>query len=25
VASPFVEWMLLRVIALRHEGKLEYE
>jgi hypothetical protein len=24
VASPFVEWMLLGVIALRHEGKLEY-
>jgi hypothetical protein len=25
VASPFVEWMLLGVIALRHEGKLEYD
>jgi hypothetical protein len=25
VAAPFVEWMLLGVIALRHEGKLEYE
>jgi len=24
VAAPFVEWMLLGVIALRHEGKLEY-
>lgn len=24
IASPFVEWMLLGVIALRHEGKLEY-
>lgn len=25
VASPFVEWMLLGTIALRHEGKLEYD
>jgi hypothetical protein len=25
IASPFVEWMLLGVIALRHEGKLEYD
>ena len=25
VAAPFVEWMLLGVIALRHEGKLEYD
>ena len=25
VAAPFVEWMLLGVIALRHEGKLEYQ
>jgi Oxidoreductase family, NAD-binding Rossmann fold/Oxidoreductase family, C-terminal alpha/beta domain len=25
VASPFVEWMLLGVIALRYEGKLEYD
>jgi len=25
VASPFVEWMLLGVIALRVEGKIEYE
>ena len=25
VASPFVEWMLLGVIALKHEGKLEYD
>jgi hypothetical protein len=25
VAAPFVEWMLLGVIALRYEGKLEYE
>jgi len=25
VAAPFVEWMLLGVIALRHEGKLQYE
>jgi hypothetical protein len=25
VSSPFVEWMLLGVIALRHEGKLEYD
>jgi hypothetical protein len=25
VASPFVEWMLLGVIALRNEGKLEYD
>jgi hypothetical protein len=25
VASPFVEWMLLGVIALRVEGKLEYD
>jgi predicted dehydrogenase len=24
VAAPFVEWMLLGVIALRYEGKLEY-
>ena len=24
-AAPFVEWMLLGVIALRHEGKLEYD
>ena len=25
VSAPFVEWMLLGVIALRHEGKLEYD
>ena len=25
VASPFVEWMLLGVIALRYEGKIEYD
>ncbi|MDE3167406.1 MAG: Gfo/Idh/MocA family oxidoreductase [Acidobacteriota bacterium] len=25
VAAPFVEWMLLGVIALRSEGKLEYD
>jgi len=25
VAAPFVEWMILGVIALRHEGKLEYD
>jgi len=25
VASPFVEWMLLGVIALRVEGKIEYD
>jgi hypothetical protein len=25
VAAPFVEWMLLGVIALRVEGKLEYD
>ena len=25
VSSPFVEWMLLGVIALRNEGKLEYD
>ena len=25
VAAPFVEWMLLGVIALRHEGKLQYD
>lgn len=25
VAAPFVEWMLLGVVALRHEGKLEYD
>jgi hypothetical protein len=25
VAAPFVEWMLLGVIALRHEGKLGYD
>ena len=25
VASPFVEWMLLGVAALRVEGKLEYD
>lgn len=25
VAAPFCEWMLLGVIALRHEGKLEYD
>ena len=25
VAAPFVEWMMLGVIALRHEGKLEYD
>ena len=25
VAAPFVEWMLLGVIALRHEGKLTYD
>jgi len=25
VAAPFVEWMLLGAIALRHEGKLEYD
>jgi hypothetical protein len=25
VAAPFVEWMLLGVIALRQEGKLEYD
>ncbi len=25
VAAPFVEWMLLGVIALQHEGKLEYD
>jgi len=25
VAAPFVEWMLLGVIALRHEGKIEYD
>jgi hypothetical protein len=25
VAAPFVEWMVLGVIALRHEGKLEYD
>ena len=25
VSAPFVEWMLVGVIALRHEGKLEYD
>ena len=25
VAAPFVEWMLLGVIALRSEGKIEYD
>jgi hypothetical protein len=25
VSSPFVEWMLLGVIALRSEGKIEYD
>jgi hypothetical protein len=25
VASPFVEWMLLGVIALRYDGKIEYD
>ena len=25
VAAPFVEWMLLGVIALRHEGALQYD
>ncbi|MCS7023561.1 MAG: Gfo/Idh/MocA family oxidoreductase [Bryobacteraceae bacterium] len=25
VAAPFTEWMLLGVIALRYEGKLEYD
>lgn len=25
VAAPFVEWMLLGVAALQHEGKLEYD
>jgi hypothetical protein len=25
VAAPFVEWMLLGVIALRHEGRIEYD
>ena len=25
VSAPFVEWMLLGVIALRVEGKLEYD
>jgi hypothetical protein len=25
VAAPFVEWMLLGVVALRNEGKLEYD
>jgi hypothetical protein len=25
VSAPFVEWMVLGVIALRHEGKLEYD
>jgi hypothetical protein len=25
VASPFVEWMLLGAIALRYEGKIEYD
>jgi hypothetical protein len=25
VSAPFCEWMLLGVIALRHEGKLQYE
>jgi hypothetical protein len=25
VAAPFVEWMLLGTIALRHEGILEYD
>jgi hypothetical protein len=25
VAAPFVEWMLLGVISLRYEGKLEYD
>jgi hypothetical protein len=25
VSAPFVEWMLLGVIALRHEGKLQYD
>ena len=25
VAGPFVEWMLLGVIALRVEGKLEWD
>jgi hypothetical protein len=25
IAAPFVEWMLLGVIALRYEGKLEYD
>ena len=25
IASPFVEWMLLGVIALRVEGKLEWD
>ena len=25
VSAPFVEWMLLGVFGLRHEGKLEYD
>jgi len=25
IAAPFAEWMLLGVIALRHEGKIEYD
>jgi Oxidoreductase family, NAD-binding Rossmann fold/Oxidoreductase family, C-terminal alpha/beta domain len=25
VASPFVEWMLLGAVALRYEGKIEYD
>ena len=25
VAAPFVEWMLLGIIALKHEGKLEWD
>ncbi|MBZ5580876.1 MAG: Gfo/Idh/MocA family oxidoreductase [Acidobacteriia bacterium] len=25
VAAPFVEWMVIGVIALRHEGKLQYD
>jgi hypothetical protein len=25
VAAPFVEWMLLGVVALRNEGKIEYD
>jgi len=25
VAAPFVEWMLVGVLALRYKGKLEYD